>query len=200
MDCSMPGLPVHHQLLEFTQIHAHWVSDAIQPISSSVIPFSCLQSFPASGSFQMSQSFKSGGQSIGVSASTSVLPVNIQDWFPLGWTGWISFFSCCCCCCCYVASVMSDSVWPHRRQPTRLPRPWDSPGKNTGVGCHFLLQRMNVKSESEVVQSCPTLSDPMDCSLPGSSVYEIFQARVLEWVAIAFSDLLVQSPPFPQES
>ena len=72
---------------------------------------------------------------------------------------------------------------PHRRQPTRLPRPWDSLGKNTGVGCHFLLQRMKVKSESEVAQSCPTLSDPMDCSLTGSSVHGIFQARVLEWGA-----------------
>ena len=66
---------------------------------------------------------------------------------------------------------MSDSVWPHRWQPTRLPRPWDSPGKNTGVGCHFLLQCMKVKSESEVNQLCPTLTDPMDCSLPGSSVH-----------------------------
>ena len=73
---------------------------------------------------------------------------------------------------------MSNSVWPHRWQPTRLPCPWDSPGKNTGVGCHFLLQCMQVKSESEVAQSCPTLSDPMDCSLPGSSVHGIFQARV----------------------
>ena len=81
---------------------------------------------------------------------------------------------------------MSDSVRPHRRQPTRLPRPWDSPGKNTGVGCHF-LQRMKVKSESEVAQSCLTLSDAMDCSLPGSSINGIFQARVLEWGAIAFS-------------
>ena len=76
---------------------------------------------------------------------------------------------------------MSDSVRPHRRQPTRLPHPWDSPGKNTGVGCHFLLQCMKAKSESEVAQSCPTLRDPMDCSLPGSSVHGIFQARVLEW-------------------
>ena len=92
-----------------------------------------------------------------------------------------------CCCCCQGASVVSDSVGPHRRQPTRLPRPWDSPGKNTGVGCHFLLQCMNVKSESEVAQSCPTRSDPMDCSPPGSSVPGIFQARVLEWGAIAFS-------------
>ena len=76
-------------------------------------------------------------------------------------------------------------MWPHRRQPTRLPRPWDSPGRNTGVGCHFLLQCMKVKSESEVTQSSPTLSDPMDCSLTGSSVHGIFQARVLEWGAIA---------------
>ena len=69
----------------------------------------------------------------------------------------------------------------------RLPRPWDSPGKNTGVGCHFLLQCMKVKRESEVAQLCLTLSDPMDCSLPGSSIHGIFQARVLEWGAIAFS-------------
>ena len=68
-------------------------------------------------------------------------------------------------------SRMSGSVWPHRRQPTRLPHPWDSPGKTTRVGCHFLLQCMKLKSESEVAQSCPTLSDPMDCSLPGSSVH-----------------------------
>ena len=130
---------------------------------------------------------------------------------------------------------MSDSVRPHRQQPTRLPRPWDSPGKNTGVGCHFLLQYMKVKSESEVAQSCPTLvtlwtaayqappsmgfsrqntewvaisfsnagkwkvkvkllshiwlSNLMDCSLPGSSVHGMFQARVLEWGAIAFSKI-----------
>ena len=86
-------------------------------------------------------------------------------------------------------SVVSDSVRPHRWQPTRLPRPWDSPGKNTGVGCHFLLQCMKLKSESEVAQSCPTLSDPMDSCLPGSSIHGIFQARVLEWGAIAFSKL-----------
>ena len=84
-------------------------------------------------------------------------------------------------------SVVSSSVRLHRQQPTRLPHPWDSPGKNTGVGCHFLLQCMKVKSESEVAQSCPTLSNPMDCSPPGSSVHGIFQARVLEWGAIAFS-------------
>ena len=76
---------------------------------------------------------------------------------------------------------------PHRRQPTRLSRPWDSPGKNTGVGCHFLLQCMKMKSENEVAQLCPTPSNPMDCSPPGSSIHGIFQARVLEWGAIAFS-------------
>ena len=84
-------------------------------------------------------------------------------------------------------SVVSDSVWPLRQQPTSVPSLWDSPGKNTGVGCHFLLQCMKVKSESEVAQSHPTRSDPMDCNLPGSSVHGILQARVLEWVAISFS-------------
>ena len=81
---------------------------------------------------------------------------------------------------------MSNSVQPHRWKPTRLPHPWDSPGKNTGVGYHFLLQCMKMKSESEVAQSCPTLHNPMDCSPPGSSIHGIFQTRVLEWVAIAF--------------
>ena len=80
------------------------------------------------------------------------------------------------------------SVRSLRRQPTRLPRPWDSLGKNTGVGCHFLLQCMKVKSESEVFQSYPTLRDPMDCSLPGSCVHGIFQASKLEWGAISFSN------------
>ena len=88
---------------------------------------------------------------------------------------------------------MSDSVRPHRQQPNRFPRPWDSPGKNTGVGCHFLLQCMKVKSESEVAQLCPTLSNPMDCSLPGSSVGGTFQARTLEWVVIAFSVVSLQT-------
>ena len=82
---------------------------------------------------------------------------------------------------------MSDSVRPHRRQPTRLPHCWDSPGNNTGVGCHFLLQCMKIKSESEVTQSCLTPRDLMDCIPPVSSVHGIFQARVLEWVATAFS-------------
>ena len=98
--------------------------------------------------------------------------------------------------CCKVTSVVSDSVRPHRWQPTRLPCPWDSPGKNIGVGCHFLLQCRKVKSESEVAQSCLTLGNPMDCSLPGSSIHGIFQARVLEWGAIAFSDYMTQKAHF----
>ena len=82
---------------------------------------------------------------------------------------------------------MYDCVRLHRCEPSRLPSPWDSPGKNTEVGCHFLLQCIKVKSENEVAQSCLTLSDPMDCSLSSSSVHGIFQARVLEWVTSAFS-------------
>ena len=90
MDCSMPGFPVLHHLPEFAQTHVHWVGDADSTISSSVVPFSsCLQSCPASGSFPISQFFTPGGQNIGASASASVLPMNIQDLFPLGLTGWI---------------------------------------------------------------------------------------------------------------
>ena len=92
---------------------------------------------------------------------------------------------------------MSDSVRPHRRQPTRLPRPWDFPGKNTGVGCHFLLQCMKVKSESEVAQSCPTLS--MDCSLPGSSVHGILQARLLSILLFQFYKWWLGNLPWPHE-
>ena len=90
---STLGFPVLHYLPEFAQTHVHWVGDAIQPSHPLSHPFSCLQSFPASGSFPMSQFFASGGQSIGVSASASVFPMNIQGWFPLGWTGWISLQS-----------------------------------------------------------------------------------------------------------
>ena len=94
MDCSMPGLPVHHQFLEFTQTHVHWVDDTIQPSHPLSCPSSsCPQSLPAQGSFPMSQFFASGGQRIGVSASASVLPIDIQYWFPLGWTGCISLLS-----------------------------------------------------------------------------------------------------------
>ena len=92
--------------------------------------------------------------------------------------------------CHYAKSLQScPTLYDPIAGPTRLHRPWDSPGKNTGVGCHFLLQCMKVKSESEVAQSCPTLHNPMDGSLPGSSAHGIFQASILEWVAIAFSDI-----------
>ena len=95
---------------------------------------------------------------------------------------------------------MSYSVQPHGQQPPRLSHSWGSPGKNTGVGCHFLLQCMQVKSETEVAQSRPTLCDPMDCSLPGSSVHGIFQARALEWGAIPFSENTMGYSPHKQGS
>ena len=117
---------------------------------------------------------------------TSLQNLLMNEWKNKIW--YVHKMEYCHYCCCQVASVVSDSVRPHRRQPTRLCGPWDSLGKNTGESCHFLLQWVKVKSESEVAQSCPTLSDPMDCSLPGSTIHGIFQARVLEWVAIAFSE------------
>ena len=107
---------------------------------------------------------------------------------PRNWTG-----VCCIAAAAAAKSLQScPTLQPHRRQPTRLPRPWDSPGKNTGVGCHFLLQCTKVKSESEVTRSCLTLSNPIDFSLPGSSIHGIFQARVLEWGAIFFSTIVAR--------
>ena len=94
MDCRTPGFPVHHQLPELAQIHVHWISDAIQPSQTLVVPFFlCLQSLPASGSFPVSQLFASDGHSIGASASVSVLAMNVQDWFPLRLTGLLSLLS-----------------------------------------------------------------------------------------------------------
>ena len=130
---------------------------------------------------------------ITVSISLFVPGLLIPSWFSLGRLNLSNYFSISyqvvhlIHICCQVASVVSDSLRPHGLQPTRLLRPCDSPGKNTGVGCHFLLQCMKVESESEVSQSCLTLSDLMDCSLPGSSIHGIFWATVLEWGAIAFS-------------
>ena len=91
--------------------------------------------------------------------------------FEIHLESWVKWHYMDCCCCCSVAAVVSDSVRLHRRQPTRLPGPWDSPGKNTGVGCQFLLQCMKVKSESEVIQSCPTLSLPYDKEIPPLGIY-----------------------------
>ena len=93
MDCSTPGSPVHHYLLEFAQIHVHWVGDAIQPSHPLLSPSPTFNPSQQSESFPMSQFFTSSGQSIGVSASASVLPMNIQDWFPSGWTGWTLLLS-----------------------------------------------------------------------------------------------------------
>ena len=127
-------------------------------ISSSIVPFSSrLQSFPASRSFQISQLFATGDQSIGVSASTSVLPMNIQDWFPLAWTGWISWLSK------GLSRIFSNTTVQ----------------KHQLFGAQVLLWK--------VAQLCPTLCNPMDCSLPGSTIHGIFQAGILEWVAISFS-------------
>ena len=164
MDCSTLDLSVLHYLPEFAQIHVRWVSDAIQPsyplFHLLLLPsvFPSIRVFPTSGS-----------QSI-----RALAPVNIQCWLVAAAAAKL-LQSC---------PTLCD---PIDSSPLGFLCPWDSPGKNTGVGCHFLLQCMKVKSESEVTQSFLTLSNPMDCSLPGSSVHGIFQARVLEWVAIAFS-------------
>ena len=172
---SMADFPVLHYLPEMS-------IESVMPSNYFILCCSLLflpSIFPSIRVFSNDQLFTSGGQNIGASASAWVLPVNLQDWFSLGWTGWISlqskglprvlssttaqkhqFLSTqpslwsnkhiymyipTCCCCCWVASVVSDSVRLHRLQPTRLPHPWDSPGKNTGVGCHFLLQYMSSK-------------------------------------------------------
>ena len=137
INCSMPGLPVHHQLPEFTQTHVHQVSDAINHLILRH-PLLLLPSiFPASGFFLMSQFFASGGQRTGVSASASVIPMNIQDWFPLGWTDLISLQSKGLSSEneSESHSVMSNSFRPHG-----LYSPWDSPGQKTGVGSLSLLQ------------------------------------------------------------
>ena len=141
-------------------------------ISSSVVPFSSRpQSFPASGSFQMSQFFASGGQSIGVASSASVLPMNIQDWFPLGWTGWIS-------------------LNPRDSQESSPTLQFKSINSST-LGFLYSPTVTSIhdywKNHSEVAQSCLTLCDHMNWGPPGSSVLGILQARILEWVAISFS-------------
>ena len=112
------------------------------------------------------------------------------DYIIFNWDKWKNNFLAAA-----VAKVLQSylTLQPHRQQPTRLLCPWNSLGKNTGVGCHFLLQCMKVKSESEVSQLCPTLSDPMDCSLPGSSIHAIFQARVLEWLPLPSPNFLSTS-------
>ena len=179
MDCSTPGFPVHHRLPELAQTHVHRVSNAIQ-LSHPLYIYEYI--IPKPDPVAKKESYK------------LMSPVNIEANITDQTLAYTNTHKRCIRCdwgraipemqgrlniwkCISVMSVtpvVSNSVRPHRRQPTRLPRPWDSPRKNTGVGCHFLLQCMKVKRESEVAQSCPTLSDPMDCSLPGSSVHGIF--------------------------
>ena len=160
-------------------------------ILSYLLFFLFLFSFSTSGSFSFLSNFfeDSGlfliyhmGFKINVDSLLSLVAISERCLCKLGpqMLGYILKLPDLTAAAAEVTSVMFDSMRPHRWQPTGLPCPWDSPGKNTGVGCHFLLQCVKVKSESEVTQSCPTLRDPMDCSLPGSSVHEIFQARVLK--------------------
>ena len=176
---SMPGFSV----LDFPGVCSNScpLSQWCHPtISSSAAPFSfCLQSFPASGYFPVNQLFTSGGQSIGASASESALPMNIQGWFPLGLTGLISLLSK------GLSRVFSSTtVWKYQFWEAQ-PFLWPNSHMYTQ-----LLEKPVVlwkKVKMLVTQSCPTLCNPMDCSLPGSSIQGILQARILEWVAIPFS-------------
>ena len=170
MVCSIPGFPVLHYIPEFAQTHVHWVGDAIQPSHLLLFPF-----LPA---FNLSQHQGLFEWVSSLHQMARVLKLQLQHQsFQVRTTAVKSLQSCLTLC---------D---PIDGSPSDSPRPWDSPGKNTGVGCHFLLQCMKVKSESEVAQSCLTLSNPMDCSLPGFSIHGIFQAGVLEWGAIVFYKL-----------
>ena len=159
----MPSFPVHHQHLELCSNSCPLSWWCHPTILSSVIPFSsCLQSFPASGSFPMSQFFTSGGQSIGVSASASVLPMNIQDWFPLGLTGLVSLQSK------GLSRVFSNTTVQ----------------KHQFFGAHFLYSPTLTSiyaaaAAAKSLQSCPTLCDPIDGSPPGSAIPGILQARTL---------------------
>ena len=165
MDCSTLGFAVLHYLAKFAQTHDHWVGDAIQPSHPPSSFSSCVQSLPASGSCPVSKLFTSGGQSVGIPASASVLPMNIQSWFPLGWTSLISLQSK------LLSEVFSSTtIWKYHFFGTQ-PSLWSN--------YYFVL--------CTVIQSCLTLWDPMDCSPQGSSLHGIFQRRILEWVAISSS-------------
>ena len=134
MDCRMPGFPVHHQLLELAQTHVHWVGDDSQPSHPLSSPFSsCLQSFPSSGSFPMSWLFTSGGQSTGVSVSASVLPMNIQSWFPLGWTGLISLQSKILSSLLQHHSSKASVLWCSTLFMVHLPHPYMTAGNTIAL-------------------------------------------------------------------
>ena len=178
MDCSTPGHPVPHYLLECAQTHVHWINDAIQPSHSlSSLSPSCLQSFQALGSFPMSWLFASGSQSIGASASASVLPMNFQGWFSLELTGLISLLSKG-----LSRLLSSTTVWKHQFFSAQ-PSLWTS----SHIGTWLLEKPCEVKG----TQSCPTLCNPM-----ASTVHGILQARILERVAVLFS----RGSSQPQES
>ena len=185
MDCRTPGFPVHHQLPEVAQTHVHRVDDAkpSHPLSS---PFSsCPQSFPASVSFPMSQFFPSGGQSIGASASASVLPTNIQDWFPVGLTSLISL------------------------QSRQSPHPAPLPHRNSSNSIHSWHSIRSFPKGGKfsccysVAQLCPTLCDPMDCSTPGFQVLpcppKLAQTHV-HWISDAIQPSHPRSSPSPPAS
>ena len=158
MDCSTPGLLIHHQLQESTQPHVYWVGDAIQPSHPLLSPSPPAQSFPASGSFPVSQLFTSGGQSIGVSASTSVLPMNIQDWFPLGWTGLIS--------------LLSKGLWRVFSNTTVQKHQFSISGLIfIPLVVVAFVTVLPCVVRCLIARSYLILCDPMDCSPPGSSVH-----------------------------
>ena len=168
---ALPGLGPTFHTLPFPGSQAHWPSLR----SSSISPLFCYRT----------------------SVHTASLSgIRLDPCQELAFTHVHTHINTHACICTHTHAAAAakslqscPTVRPQRWQPTRLHRPWDSPGKNTGVGCHFLLQCMKVKSESEVTQSYLTLPNPMDCSLPGSSIHGIFQARAMEWGAIAFSDI-----------
>ena len=195
MDCNTPGFPVHHQLPELTQTHVLWGGDAIQPyhpLSSASPPAFNLSQHQ--GLFQWDPFFRSGGQSIGVSASTSVVPMNIQDWFPLGWTGWISLQSKGRSRVFFNTTVQKHQFFSAHIIIVHLSHPYMSTGKTialtrwTFVGkVMSLLFNMLSATAAKSLQLCPTLCDPIDSCPPGSAIFGILQARTLGWVAITFS-------------
>ena len=207
MNHSTPGLPVHHQLPEFTQTHCSTQIESWAYLVASIVSDSLAHQTPVHEILQPRTlewvsmlSFRGYSwcrDQTHISYVSCISSRVLYHYCHLGspnrvvrsatLVGTARKILSAAAAAAKSLSVVSDSVRPHRWQPTRLLCPWDSPGKNTGVGWHFFLQCMKVKSVSEVALSCPTLIDPMDCSLPGSSIHGIFQARVLEWGAIAFS-------------
>ena len=171
MDCSTPGFPVHYQLLELTQTHVHWVGDATKPSHPLSLSFPPALHFPASGSFPMRQLFASGGQSIGASASASVLPMSIQGWFPLGLTGLISL---------QVQGTLKCLLQHPSSKASILLR-------SAFFIAQFSHPYMTAATAAKSCQLCSTLCYPIDGSPPSSSIHGSFQARVLEWVSSTFS-------------